>query len=224
MDATIEKQNEGLKELKKAVEDMREEKGTGRIQQPRQGEGRTQSGARRHSKKLLRIGGWSPYGSPIESRIDKEEATELQNKISSLCTRQQRAEWRWDRPWLTNFQLILYIDFASDTNDVFNARAEIQKIIDTSSTTVRGCKIEVRVEPGQERKKWLTTYFNHARALESATGSQLEQRGRNTPLGIARHVDSAYGLAGRSNREGQQGEQHLRVRRHRARKVRPDRK
>ena len=30
--------------------------------------------------------------------------------------------------------------------------------------------MEVRVEMGQERKKWLTTYFNHVRAIEEATG------------------------------------------------------
>ena len=66
--------------------------------------------------------------------------------------------------------MILYIDSAQDTNDVFSARAEIRKIIDTNATTVKGRKIEVRVEPGQERKKWLTTYFNHVRALEIATG------------------------------------------------------
>ena len=66
--------------------------------------------------------------------------------------------------------MILYIDSAQDTNDVFSAGAEIQNIIDTNATTVKGRKIEVRVEPGQERRKWLTTYFNHVRALEIATG------------------------------------------------------
>ena len=66
--------------------------------------------------------------------------------------------------------MILHIDWAQDTNDVFNARAEIQKILDTNGATVKGHKIEARVEPGQEKKKWLTTFFNHVRALEIATG------------------------------------------------------
>ena len=66
-----------------------------------------------------------------------DEAFELQKKISSLFTKQQRAVWRWERPWLTNFQLVLNVDDASEAADVFNAKAEIQKIVDTSSTTVK---------------------------------------------------------------------------------------
>ena len=38
--------------------------------------------------------------------------------------------------------------------------------------------MEARVEGGQERKKWLTTYFNHVRAIEEATGlSSAKGRG-----------------------------------------------
>ena len=88
---------------------------------PRKGKGERR---RLHTDpKRVRVGGWSPYGSPIGSRINKDEAAKLQEQISSLFTKQQKAEWRWDKPWLTNYQMILHIDWAQDTNDVFNARA-----------------------------------------------------------------------------------------------------
>ena len=75
-----------------------------------------------------------------------------------------------DRPWLTNFQMIIHVDYAADPSDVFKAKSDIQAILDSKNATVKGCKLEVRVEAGQERKKWLTTYFNHVRAIEAATG------------------------------------------------------
>ena len=62
------------------------------------------------------------------------------------------------------------MDNTTEAAEVFQAKAEVQQIIEASSTTVRGQKVEVRVDMGQERKKWLTTYFNHVRAIEEATG------------------------------------------------------
>ena len=62
------------------------------------------------------------------------------------------------------------MDNTTEAAEVFQAKAEVQQIIEATSTTVRGQKVEVRVEMGQERKKWLTTYSNHVRAIEEATG------------------------------------------------------
>ena len=69
------------------------------------------------------------------------------------------------------------MDHTTEAADVFQAKVELQKKIDTSNTTVRGTKVEVRVEMGQERKKWLTTYFNHVRAIEEATGLRSAKGG-----------------------------------------------
>ena len=90
--------------------------------------------------------------------------------------------WRWERPWLTNFQLVLNVDHATEVADVFHAKAELQKIIDASNTTVRGCKLEVRIEVGLERKKLLTSYFNHVRAIEEATGLSSEKKGGDNSI------------------------------------------
>ena len=73
-------------------------------------------------QKRIRIGGWCPYGSPTQSRISAKEAEELQKKISTMFSWAQKLAWRWDRPWLTNYQMIIHIDGASSINDVFNAK------------------------------------------------------------------------------------------------------
>ena len=62
------------------------------------------------------------------------------------------------------------MDNTTEAAEVFQAKVEVQQIIEATGTYVRGQKVEVRVEMGQERKRWLTTYFNHVRAIEEATG------------------------------------------------------
>ena len=95
--------------------------------------------------------------------------------------------------------------YASEAADVFNAKAEIQKIVDTSSTTVKGCKLDVRVEVGAERKKWLTTYFNHVRALETATGLSSEKGQGQVHLELrdmsVQHVDWPSCAIGKLSKE-----------------------
>ena len=44
------------------------------------------------------------------------------------------------------------MDNTTEAAEVFQAKAEVHQIIEASSTTVRGEKVEVRVEMGQERK------------------------------------------------------------------------
>ena len=127
-DEHFKKHNKAIKELKKAIEDMRGEGEAGAIQSARPGARTSQGGSAAPFQKRLRIGGWSPYGSPSGSRISETEAIELQKKISSYFTRDQKAAWRWDRPWLTNFQMIIHVDYAADPSDVFKAKSDIQAI------------------------------------------------------------------------------------------------
>jgi hypothetical protein len=99
-----------------------------------------------------------------------------------MCTWAQKLAWRWDRPWLTNYQMIINIDGASSINDVFNAKTEIQDILDNKQVTIKGYKIEARVEQTQERKKLLSIFFNNVRAIEKATGTNAVKDGKTWHL------------------------------------------
>ena len=97
------------------------------------------------------------------------------------------------------------MDYAYEAADVFNAKTEIQKIVDTTSTTVRGSKLDVRVEVGVERKKWLTTYFNHVRAIEMVTGVSSERGQGQLHLEVrdlsVHHVDWPSCAIGKLNKD-----------------------
>jgi hypothetical protein len=174
-----QRQAEDLKALKEALEEL---KGSGRGGD-RAPTPRSTSGAPAADfQKKIKIGGWSPYGSSTQSRISAQEATELQKKITGMCTWAQKLAWRWDRPWLTNYQMIINVDGASSINDVFNAKAEIQDILDNKQVTIKGYKIEARVEQTQERKKLLSIFFNNVRAIEKATGTHAVKDGKTWHL------------------------------------------
>ena len=142
MSEEIAKYNETLKELKKSIEDIRSDQEGSKTPQWPQARAQTQGSGRTppQVQNRIRVGGWSPYGSPVGSRITKEDTEKLQGNISRLFSKQQKAAWRWDRPWLTNFQTILFVEGASDSNEVFKARAELQKIVDENDITVKGRK------------------------------------------------------------------------------------
>ena len=138
------------------------------------------------------------------SRITKEDTEKLQGKITRLFSKQQKATWRWDRPWLTNFQTILFVEGTNDVNEVFRARVELQRIVDENDITVKGQKIEVGVEATQERKKWLTAFLSNVHALELATG--LSSKKGEGKLHIefrdwsVSHMDFPNALLGKLNR------------------------
>ncbi len=92
-----------IQALKEAIEEL---KGTNRGGARVPTSKATNGASTTELQKRIRIGGWSPYGSPTQSRISAKEADELQKKISAMFTWAQTLAWRWDRPWLTNYQLI----------------------------------------------------------------------------------------------------------------------
>ena len=99
----------------------------------------------------MRIEGWSPYGSPKNTRLSETEALDLQKKIDGYFSPDQNCAWRWDRPWLSNFQLVIHVDGAQEQGDVFRAKSEIQAILDPRSLNIKGAALEVRVEADKER-------------------------------------------------------------------------
>ena len=101
-----------------------------------------------------------------------------------MLTWAQKLAWRWDRPWLTNYQMTINVDGAATINDVFNAKSEMQAILDNKQLTVKGYKLETRVEQTQERKKLLTNFFNNVRAIEKATGTSAVKDGKTWHLEI----------------------------------------
>ena len=65
--------------------------------------------------------------------------------------------------------------------------------------------MDVRVEVGVERKKWLTTYFNHVRAIEMATGLSSERGQGQLHLEVrglsVHHVDWPNCAVGKLNKD-----------------------
>ena len=94
---------------------------------------------------------------------------DLQKKIGDYLSQDQKRAWRWDRPWSSNFQLVIHVDEAQKQGDVFRAKREIQAILDAKSLNIKGAKLEVRVEADKERKQWLTTFFNNVKAFQRAS-------------------------------------------------------
>ena len=80
--------------------------------------------------------------------------------------------------------MIIHIDGASSINDVFNAKSDIQEILDNKNVTIKGYKLEATVEQTQERKKRLSIYFNNVRAIEKTTGSSAMKDGATWHLEI----------------------------------------
>ena len=80
------------------------------------------------------------------------EAEDLQKKIAGYFSPEQKRAWRWDRPWLSNFQLAINVDGALEQGDIFKAKNEIQAILDAKNFIVKGEKLVVRVEADKERK------------------------------------------------------------------------
>ena len=142
-----------------------------------------------------------------KTRLTAKEAEELQKKIGGHFSQEQKQAWRWDRPWLSNFQLVIIVDGAQEQGDVFRAKTEIQAIIDTKNLSVKGAKLEVRVEAGKERKQWLTTFFNNVRAFERASGISSTRGGlihlelRTFEVYHVDQPDIAIGKLNRSNGE-----------------------
>ena len=111
------------------------------------------------------------------TRLTETEALDLQKKISGFFSPNQKNAWRWDRPWLSNFQLVIHVDGAQEQADVYRAKSDIQAILDAEMLTIKGAKLEVRIEAGKERKQWLTTFFNNVRAFEQASGIDAPKGG-----------------------------------------------
>ena len=126
----IQKHTDDIEALKKAIEDLRGSNEGGLIQHTQATEKPNPTAGANAFQKRIRIGGWSPFGAPSGTRISAAEAAELQIKISTYFTHRQKATWRWERPWLTNFQMIIHVDNAWDQAEVFQARSEIQAILD----------------------------------------------------------------------------------------------
>ncbi len=97
------------------------------------------------------------------------------------------------------------VDERSSINDVFNAKNEIQEILDDKNVTAKGYKLEARVEQTQERKKWLSIYFNNVRAIEKATGSSAIKSGATWHLETRTfsifHLDHPEEAIGKLNKE-----------------------
>jgi predicted nucleic acid-binding Zn ribbon protein len=125
--------------------------------------------------------------------------------MSAMFTWAQKLAWRWDRPWLTNYQLIIHVDGASSISDVFNAKSDIQEILDNKNVTIKGYKLEAKVEQTQERKKWLSIYFNNVRAIEKTTGSSAMKNGATWHLETRTfsifHLDHPEEAIGKLNKE-----------------------
>jgi hypothetical protein len=198
----LQKHTEEIKALKEAIEEL---KGSGRGEDRAPASRSTKGAPVAEFQKRIRIGGWSPYGSSTQSRISAQEATELQKKITGMFTWAQKLAWRWDRAWLTNYQMIINIDGASSLNDVFNAKSDIQDILDNKQVTIKGYKLETRVEQTLERKKLLSVFFNNVRAIEKATGKSVVKDSKSWHIEIRTlslyHLDYPDEPFGKLNKE-----------------------
>ncbi len=101
--------------------------------------------------------------------------------------------------------MIIHIDGASSINDVFTAKSDIQEILDNKNVTIKGYKLEAKVEQTQERKKWLSIYFNNVRAIEKTTGSSAMKDGATWHLETRTfsifHLDHPEEAIGKLNKE-----------------------
>ncbi len=101
--------------------------------------------------------------------------------------------------------MIIHVDGAASISDVFNAKSDIQEILDNKNVTIKGYKLEAKVEQSAERKKWLSIYFNNVRAIEKTTGTSMMKNGADWHLETRTfsifHLDYPEEAVGKLNKQ-----------------------
>ena len=134
----------------------------------------------------LRIGGFSPWGSPSDSKLSAAEYISQRAVINTLLSAEGcLSAFAIEDPFAYNFQFLVRLPETDTVNQAFQRRAQLDTILQTAQVTIRGKKLDVRLDADQERKDWHRVYFATWRAVQAEASPDALQQLQEEPRELA---------------------------------------
>ena len=117
-------------------------------------------------RQRLRITNFAPYGSDPKMQINAEDYNKYKRVFEDIFIKEDWKLFTIQNALYKNYQFLVRLPDCETVDEAFERVKRLKDIVKEADIAINDRELKVTLEPDDERKAWLITFFSSFRAVE----------------------------------------------------------